>query len=250
MMALVQSEWMKYRRTLSLWFIIGGPFILALAQSIFNMISPLSATWDHTWMNVFNWWAVIGIPFGVILLVAESVSYERRSGAWKVLRAYPVFPGKLYLAKYVVLAAQTFIASILFVLLVCVMNFWEVSGSFPWKEVLSGFIVAWLTALAQLAIMLWVANIFGYGITICIGLVGLVSGVVMAENYFWIVNPWAWPIRVLEPIFGFHANGLALEKDSIFWDLSVIPDAIVLSVVSSVVLLAIGAFWFKRREVR
>lgn len=250
MMALIQSEWMKYRRALSIWFIMGGPFLLALAQSIFNMISPLSATWDHTWMNVFNWWSVLGIPFGVTLLVAESVSYERRSGAWKVLRAYSVNPGKLYLAKYAVLAAQTFIASVLFVLFVCLLNFWQVSGTFPWQEVLSGFIVAWLTALAQLAIMLLIANVFGYGITVCIGLVGLVSGVLMAEMSFWLVNPWGWPIRTLEPILGFHANGLPLEKNSPFWDLSVIPNAIVLSIVGSAVLLAIGAFWFKRREVR
>jgi lantibiotic transport system permease protein len=250
MIPLIQSEWMKYRRTLTPWLIVGGPFILAMAQSIFNMIAPLSATWEHTWMNVFNWWAVIGIPFGVTLLVVESVSYERRSGAWKVLRAYSVSPEKLYWAKYIVLSVQTFIASVLFVLFVSVLNFLEVSGAFPWKEVISGFIIAWLTALAQISIMLWIANRFSYGITVCIGLIGLISGVVMAAMSFWMVNPWGWPTRALVPILGFHPNGMILEQDSPFWDLSVIPIAILLSVVGAVIFLAIGAYSFKRQEVK
>ncbi|WP_269919423.1 lantibiotic immunity ABC transporter MutE/EpiE family permease subunit [Caldifermentibacillus hisashii] len=250
MIGFIQSEWIKYRRTLTPWIIVCGPLILALAQAIFNIIAPIGATWEHTWMNVFNWWSVVGIPIGAALLSALSVSYEKRSGAWKVLRVNSFSTNKLYWAKYTILSIQTLFASVFFTIFVFLFNFWQVSGELIILDVLTGSIVAWFSALAQLAIMVWIAHMIGFGGTICVGLAGFVSGVLMAEKSYWIINPWAWPIRALEPIFGFHANGKALENDSPFWDPSVIPIAIFLSIIGVIVFLILGSVWFNRREVR
>ncbi|MCP1308116.1 lantibiotic immunity ABC transporter MutE/EpiE family permease subunit [Paenibacillus tyrfis] len=249
-MAYYDSEWLKYRRTLTPWLVVCGPLAFALAQMVFNMISPLENTWEHILMNVHNWWAIIGFPFGVVLLTALAVFYERRSGALKVLNAYPLQPGMQYAAKFAVTSVHVLIASLIFVVLVFGLNFWAASGSVPWDSLLTGFLCAWLAGLAQIAIMLWIAHGFGFGWTVIIGLIGTVSGIVMSEQPYWIMNPWSWPIRSLIPLFKFHTNGLPLEADSPLQDPSLILIPIVLGIVSAGIVTGFGMLWYNRREVR
>lgn len=250
MIFLMRSEWLKYRRTLTPWFIVCGPLILVLAQFAFSLISRVGTTWNEALLTVYNWWGVLAVPFGVILLAMLAVSYERRSGSWRILISYPIRPWKLYLAKYFVLSLQTLVASALFVLFLLLLGFWHLSGPIPWVHLWSGLFIPWLTAWAQMAIMLWIATALGYGLTIVIGLAGMISGIIMAQSGAFILNPWAWPIRALEPIMGFHVNGLPLEPNSPLWNTGINHTLIAFGVIWSIIFVTIGSFWFNRREVR
>ncbi|AKG35628.1 lantibiotic immunity ABC transporter MutE/EpiE family permease subunit [Paenibacillus durus] len=250
MKAYVSSEWMKYRRTVTPWLIVCGPLIIALAEMIFNFMIPEGVKWVYILLNVHNWWSTVALPFGIILLVALAVSYERRSGAWKVLNTYPHKPGKLYVAKLTTLVIHILLAGALFAIFVFILNVWVALGPIPWGKLISGFLVAWLAGLGQMAIMMWLAHVFGFGLTITVGFIGLVSGILMAERSSWIINPWSWPIRALEPIFGFHANGMLLEPGSPLLNPIYISIAIALGIITAVVFAVLGTLWFNRREVR
>lgn len=245
----VQSEWLKYRRTLTPWFMIGGPLVMVLAELTIWLLSPYRRTWPFVLLMVYNWWVTLALPFGSTLLAALSSSYERRSGMWSVLRTYPASPSTLYTAKFIVLAAQTAIANVLFAVYLLATNIWLNSGTIPWRSLMLGVAVGWLSGLALLAVMLWLSTAFGFGMAIVLGLVGIVSGVFTSEKPAWLFDPWAWPVRALAPVFGFHANGLPLEPNSPLWDPSVVPMAGVLGVVFAAVFTALGAWWFKTRDV-
>ncbi|WP_025689413.1 lantibiotic immunity ABC transporter MutE/EpiE family permease subunit [Paenibacillus zanthoxyli] len=250
MIGLVSSEWIKYRRTVTPWLIVCGPFVIALAEMIFNFLLPGGIKWGYILMNVHNWWSTTALPFGITLLVALAVSYERRSGAWKVLNAYPQKPGKLYAAKLATLAIHVLLAGALFAAFILILNFWAGLGPVPWGNLASGFLVAWLAGLGQMAIMMWLAHVFGFGLTITVGFIGIISGVIMADGSFWRINPWAWPIRALEPIFRFRANGMPLEPSSPLLDPVHITVAIMLGIITAIVFAVLGTLWFNGREVR
>ncbi|MCY0896424.1 MAG: lantibiotic immunity ABC transporter MutE/EpiE family permease subunit [Alicyclobacillaceae bacterium] len=249
MNAAFTAEWLKYRRTLTPWIIVCWPMLLVLTETV---LMPQSQTWHETLMNTFNWWSVFGLSLCVTILAALSTSYERRANSWNVLCARVVRPRVLYISKWVVLAAQLLAATVVFTALVLIINYllWNPHGSPAVGQLIAGIALVWIAALPQLAIMLWVASRVGIGVTVCIGLVGLVVGVVAAEAPYWMVIPWAWAGRMLMPIFGFHINGLPLSPGSPFWNHDVIPIGIILSIVAAALFMVLGAIWFDRREVR
>ncbi|MEZ2659745.1 ABC transporter permease [Aneurinibacillus aneurinilyticus] len=249
--AAISSESLKYRRTLSLWLIIGGPFTFALMQMLFGLLMPGGVDWSHALMNVYNWWAVFGLPFGITLLTTLSVAYERRSGAWRVLRTYPLQAMRLYMAKLIVLVAQTLAACLLFTIFIAVLCSFTVTGAMPWSELLQGFAVAWLTSLALVAFMLLAAHLLGFGWTVMTGLAGIFLGIVTGNlSVVWVPVPWQWPIRALGALFGFQTNGLPQESSSPLLDPSLMVTGSLWSLLGCVVLTAIGAWWFHCKEVR
>ncbi|GGI96579.1 multidrug ABC transporter permease [Alicyclobacillus cellulosilyticus] len=257
MWCVVAAEWLKYRRTLTPWFVVGGPLLLALTACVLPLIAPTGRTWNLTLLTAFNWWVVLGVPLGSALIAALAASYERRAGAWRALRSRPLHPGRLYAAKYTVVAIHSAIAHALFSGFVVAIGgliawsrFWPLRGSIPWGNLVAGTMVCWASGLALLAVMLWCATAFPFSLTMAVGLIGTVSGVLTSETKAWVYVPWAWPVRALEPVFGFHANGLPLEKGSMFWNTGVIPIASGLGVVLAVAITALGAWWFSRTEVR
>ncbi|WP_304459380.1 lantibiotic immunity ABC transporter MutE/EpiE family permease subunit [Alicyclobacillus sendaiensis] len=249
MNAAFTAEWMKYRRTLTPWFIACWSLLLVLTDAV---LMPQSRTWHAAWMNTFNLWSVFGLPLCVTILAALSTSYERRANSWSVLCARVVRPRVLYISKWAVLAAQLLVATVVYAVLVMLIYYllWNPHGSLAVGQLIDGIALAWIAALPQLAIMLWVASRVGIGITVCIGLVGLVVGVVAAEKPYWVVIPWAWAGRMLMPVFGFQINGLPLSPGSPFWNHDVIPIGIILSIVAAALFIVMGAIWFDRREVR
>ncbi|MBX6395746.1 MAG: lantibiotic immunity ABC transporter MutE/EpiE family permease subunit [Alicyclobacillaceae bacterium] len=250
MLAAIHSEWLKYRRTPTYWIVIGGPLVMALAEWVFSLVAPGGHTWHLMLLTGYNWWVVLAIPLGSALLAALSSAYERRSGAWRILCAYPVGPSMLYAAKFAVLALQTAIANGLFAGFLLVTQIWHLAGPVPWGPLILGAAVGWLSGLTLLAIQLWFSTAFGFGVSVVLGLVGLISGVFTSEHPAWLFDPWAWPLRALAPVFGFHANGLPLEADSPLWNPSVIPVAGGLGIGFAIVFTALGARWLKRRDIR
>ncbi|MBE9916051.1 ABC transporter permease subunit [Paenibacillus donghaensis] len=251
MRSFVGSEWLKYRRTLTPWLVVAGPFIFALMQMVFGLLIPGGVDWSLALMNIYNWWSGFGLPFGIILLTALSVSYERKAGAWRLLRAYPVKGGNLYFSKFIVIALQTLIACIFLGLFIILLCSWSVTGTIPWGPIALGITISWLTSLAQIAFMLWAAHMFGFGLTILIGLAGMICGILQNNRIEgWMLLPWQWPLRALGALFGFQTNGMPLDPSSPLLDNKLIITAIIASLSVCVALSVAGAAWFKRREVQ
>lgn len=202
-------------------------------------------------MNAFNWWSVFGLSLAVTLLSALSASYERRAKSWNVLCSRAMPPRVLYVSKWAVLAIQVLAATVVFVVWAVSINYFLVNphGPLAVGSLLAGIVLVWVTALPQLSIMLCVATRTGIGVTVILGLIGAFLAPV-GESPYWGVSPWAWPGRVLMPIFGFHINGLPLPSESPFLNPNVIPGPLILSIVATALFVVLGAVWFDRREVR
>ncbi|MFX4300814.1 hypothetical protein ACOJUR_00785 [Alicyclobacillus tolerans] len=154
MNAAFTAEWIKYRRTLTPWIIVCWPLLLVLTETV---LMPQSRTWHETLMNTFNWWSVFGLWLCATILAALSNSYERRANSWSVLCTRVVYLRVLYIYKWVVLALQLLVATVIYAALVIIINYflWNPHGSPAVGQLIAGIALVWIAALPQLAIILW-----------------------------------------------------------------------------------------------
>lgn len=235
----VSSEWIKYRRTGNTrWVVWGAPLMILALVLGFGLLSPF-VTPNGGIGLLFNWWAVVWLPFGTAILAAQSAGLE----IWTGLLSLPVSRAGLYLAKNVVICLQMALSTLaLTVLAVAVAHRTPV----PWGEIFRAGGLLWLTALPELSIQLWVAVWGGYPASAVLGLAGLIVGAFCAPGPWWVYVPWSWPLRILGPVTGVAPNGL--PADEALRNPGVLPVALATAMGTAVVVTLLASVWFARRE--
>ncbi len=249
MWSVVQSEWLKYRRTATPWLIGGGPLTLLLAAALPRALVGFGLTWEQFLAIVFNWWPIIWLPFGLAILAGQSAAIERRAGAWRALRGRPIAPAALFAGKFAALATQSLLGTLWLLALTVAGGSFLTHQAPPLGRLLVIGVALWVGALPLVALMLWLALAGGFVATLLGAIVGVALGALMAEGPRWFLIPTAWPLRIALPLAGVHANGVPLEPDSPLRQLSPLPP-LGAALVATVLLLILGQWWFARREVR
>ncbi|BBL79455.1 multidrug ABC transporter permease [Rubrobacter xylanophilus] len=245
------SERIKYRRTFTHWLVALGPVGLVLSYAMVGLLGESETTWPLFLGVVYNWWPILWVPMGAALLAALAAWYEKRAGAWVLLRARPQPPAVLFGAKLLVLALHTLLSTAILAATVAVVGAVVIGAPIPLDTLLLGAFLPWIAALPILVIQLWVATAGGFGASVVVGVVGFISGALTAESSDLVhFVPWAWPIRVVIPIIGIHANGVPLGSGDPLWDSSIVPVILGLALIVAAALLAAGSLWFSRKEVR
>lgn len=245
------SEEVKYRRTFARRLVVTGPALMgALYALLVAALGNREPDWSLFLATIFVWWVTVWVPVGAALAAGLADRIERRSGAWRALRARPLSPATLYVAKLSVLALQMLAGALVMAAVTGVVGAILAGWPVPLGRLGMVVFLSWLASLPLLSIGLWVSNAAGLWASVALGLVGMVAGAVAAETPEWLYVPWAWPARAAIPAAGVHANGLPLETGSELASLGVIPPVIGVSLAASAALALLGALWFSRREVR
>ncbi|WP_142971126.1 lantibiotic immunity ABC transporter MutE/EpiE family permease subunit [Enterococcus faecium] len=248
----LKSELLKYKRTFTQKLILGIPLFFAVqaAAGVSLMPDDIVRTWDLVISMVFNVWTTIFLPFGIALFAVLVDNQERKSGNYRSLRSHNISPAFLWVNKNVAMAIHTFLASLVLVVAILVAGMLTASGDIPWRTILSANLVVWVVSLVLIPIQLWAASYKGLFLSMAIGFIGFITGIAAAPTSYWIFVPWSWSIRLLSPIADIHPNGTLLKAGNKLLDSSVIPLGIVVSLIVLIIVLALTAFWFKRRETR
>ena len=251
MMNILQSEFLKYKRTFTRRLILLAPIFfifMALPQKLF-MPADYLRPWQLILDLVFNWWPVIFIPMGLALFAALTAAQEKKAGNYRGLRVRDISPAHLWVAKIVIMGFHTLISTLVLIVTTVISGLITGSGSIPWFKIFTGGFATWIVSLAIIPLQLWMATWKGTSASIAMGFLGLIAGVVAAAGPYWIYVPWSWPTRLMSPIIGVHPNGTLLDPASPLLNASVIPKGIIISVVSLLIFTFITAVWFNRRQV-
>ena len=116
----VSSEWLKRRRSLTTWLIVGSagfvPTIIFLSR--FRRMDALPAIyrdarfWELLWRQAWEALALMILPLAVMLMVTLITQIEDRNNAWKQVHAAPVPLPIVFAAKLTVIVAL--VAAIVF----------------------------------------------------------------------------------------------------------------------------------------
>lgn len=252
MLNLLQAEVLKSRRTFARKLVIGAPLFFVLYAIVVKMLMPDGqlSTWEALLAMVFNWWSVLFVPLGTALLCALTEARERKSGAERSLRARPVSPRLLWLAKAAVLAGHTLLSSAMLVFSTLLAGLLIAEGPAPLGRILVASAAVWVLSTALIPLQLLAAAWKGTALSLLLGLAGLFAGVLSAPRPHWLAVPWSWPTRAMAPLIGVHPNGVPLPAGDPLFDRSVIPLAIGLALAFLAVSLLLTAICYARREVR
>jgi lantibiotic transport system permease protein len=110
----VHAEWLKGRRSLASWLVVGGALLVpALLLAVrLRQRRALGALyrgevfWEELWSQAWESLAVLLLPMGVIVLTSLVTHVEHRYEGWKQLRATPQSDLAIFAAKLVVVLAR------------------------------------------------------------------------------------------------------------------------------------------------
>lgn len=248
----ISSELLKYKRTFTRKLIVFIPLFFAIqaAAGVALMPEDIVRTWDLVISMVFNVWTVIFLPFGMALFAVLVDNQERKSGNYRLLRAHNNSPAYIWMNKILIMAFHTLLSSFVLVIAIFLSGMITATGQIPWGQIFSASLVSWLVSLVLIPIQLWAATWKGLFLSMAVGFIGFIAGMVSAPTSYWFFIPWAWGIRLMSAIVGVHPNGTLLEVGDKLLDTSVIPIGIVVSLLAFIIITVVTAFWFNRRETK
>ncbi|WP_422448118.1 lantibiotic immunity ABC transporter MutE/EpiE family permease subunit [Thermoanaerobacterium sp. DL9XJH110] len=251
MTGIIQSEYLKYKKTFARRLIIFGPLffiLLALLQKLF-IPEDFIKTWQLLLGQVYNWWSVLFIPMGTALFAALVQVQEERAGNYRNLHTRDISLPGLWAARVLVMAAHTGLATLVLIASTVISGLITADGNIPWFKITAGGLAMWVSSMDLIPLQLWVAAKKGAFASMAVGFLGLAAGVMAAPESYWIFVPWSRPTRLMCPIIGVHPNGVLLEPGDPLLNPSVILPGIAAAIVSFTIFTALTAIWFNRREV-
>lgn len=248
-MSTLRAEMLKYKRTFMAKLVIFIPLFFAVYSLVTSYLVPGSYDWNGILVMSFNWWPVTFLPLGYGLFAGMVASQERKAGAYRVLKAEPFAPQRIWLGKIGGMALIAALSSCVLVAgdLLC----GAIQGEVPPLSVMAlAALLCWLSTLALIPLQLWLATWAGMLASIALGAAGMIVGVLLAPTKLWLFCPWSWASRLMAPTVGVHPNGVVLPDGAPLLDAGVIPLGLAVSLAVFVVLSALTALWFARRECR
>jgi lantibiotic transport system permease protein len=115
-----QSEWLKKKRSLASWLVVGGAFftpVIILTARIKNhaALAPFyvsSDFWRKSWNQSWESMEVFLLPIGIILATGLIAQIEYKNNTWKQLHTTPQRLTTIFFAKFLVILimlAQVFV---------------------------------------------------------------------------------------------------------------------------------------------
>ncbi|MHB1416373.1 MAG: ABC transporter permease [Chloroflexota bacterium] len=241
---LLHSEWPKQRRTFTPWLLLIGPGTLALLATLPILIRPDARHWPQYLAYAAQMWSMVWVPFGGALLAGLAVLPETRGGAWRALRARPVPPAGLYLAKLAVLIGEGALASALMAALVLAGGVLVIGTGEPvrWDMLAAATLLPFAGAWALLALHLWLATAKGFAPTFTVAVGGFMTAMALSANPLGLLSPWTYPLRALSAMVAGDQGPTVLWAQAL--------PIVGLSLALALALAILGAVWFARSEVK
>lgn len=255
----LQSELLKYRRTFTGKLIVFMPIFFGIYVCVVQVVmqNPLAVANNNTTMGwetllalVFNWWPVIFLPLGFALFAALIAAQEKKAGNYRSLRAHNVSPIMIWTDKIIGMGIYSILSTVILAIVAIIAGIFTVGGSVPFGKILAGSVICWSASLVLIPIQLWAATCGGIFLSMGLGFVGMLAGIIIAPTSFWIAMPWSWATRLMCPVIGVHPNNTILEAGNPLLNTSVIWEGIAVSLIAFFALSMITSSWFKRKEIQ
>lgn len=111
--ASVRSEWLKTRRSLTTWVVVGAACFVPAIVLLIRLTRPASLPalyrttdfWMRLWISLWESMSLMVLPLTIIVLVSLVTQIEYRNNTWKQLHASPQPLGRIFFAKLAVIVA-------------------------------------------------------------------------------------------------------------------------------------------------
>jgi len=165
MIALLQAEWFKLRKSKMVPIILAGPMMGLFIGLSANLEDNMQGIEINEWyISLFSMnltYALLFLPLISGVFTSLICRYEHQSGGWKQLLALPVTRGKVFVAKYILIMLLVLAMQILYLGSVFAVGMVKgYTDSFPMEIVWKSIVGGWVATLPLVALQLWMSIMF------------------------------------------------------------------------------------------
>jgi lantibiotic transport system permease protein len=244
----ILAEGIKLRRTLAQRLCWIAPLVVVVLYVLLSLRQDLgteqAGSSKEAWINFANacWalWAFLMLPLFITLQSALLAGLEHNEQQWKHLLALPTPKSVHYVAKWVLLLLMTFVSLLFLVLFIEVAGYilsmlrptFGIRGAAPHAYLLEVSLRVFAASMLITAIHTWVAIRWrSFTVAVATGMSATVIGFVVAQSQeYGRFYPWSMPVQVFA-YEGANSNFI-----------------VIVGLVSSLVIFALGLWDFNRRD--
>ncbi|WP_025027859.1 lantibiotic immunity ABC transporter MutE/EpiE family permease subunit [Caldalkalibacillus mannanilyticus] len=252
MEAYLKSEIIKTKRTNIRRMILAIPLICSFLALEFSFLGGPEIV-RLSIETIINHWGIIWLSVFIAITAGLLNKLEKQSTGFKTTLGLPINLEKKEMSRVIFLVGLTSFASIILILLMVVSSF--LLQTSPYLVPLSACILAvfltMITSLWQVPFCLWLSRKTNLFITLLVNaMLNLNLGTFFAPTDKWWMVPYSWHLRVQMPITKLHSNGIPLPQDSELLSYSIIPIAVILSLLVFCLFTFIAVRSFAKQEVK
>ncbi|MDO5714541.1 MAG: lantibiotic immunity ABC transporter MutE/EpiE family permease subunit [Tissierellia bacterium] len=240
---LILAEHLKCKRRFIKSCIILGPVIVLFHV----LVAPY-----YFIANGYNWWYILILPGYISISASLLHQYEEKLNHYRGILTLPLSLEKTWLAKIILLVIYLWITSLIHLSILCLGKgtiLVYVAKSIPYRQMILGSFVLFVTHLWQIPFCLFLSKKIGMAFTILVHVVlGTMLNIIFATKSLWWISPYSWGSRLMVPILGVLPNGLIAEKGETMVTSTSIPLGILLSILFFLALSFLTMKWFQRQE--
>lgn len=258
MIAQLQAEYLKTKRTPTIWFTIGSAlflpviiFLIHLFRHKYYIPHDNVNPWLSYFKMHFSFIAGLFFPFYLVLSAALNLNIEHKTHSWKKLFLLPINRANFFLYKGLFLLLQTIFALLLFFIGMLFFGYLvgiihpELQllkhtpefGAFLW--ILTRLLIASLAILSiHYVLSSFLSNII---LPITLGIAFTITALIITPNWqYAIYFPYSFPGVLLRV----YTCKTATEM---WWGLTISEWS---SVIISVFVMLIGVWFFRKKQLR
>lgn len=229
------------------------PIVCSLLAISFNFLSSDPEIISLSAVTIINHWAILWLSVFIALMAGLLNNLERKSTSFKTILALPINLQKKEMSRVLLVTGFVLLGSLLLIINISLTSL--LINTNPYLAPLSSWTLAiilmFVTSLWQIPFCLWLSRKTNFFITLLLNsMLNLNLGTFFAPTDDWWLIPYAWHLRVQMPITKLHSNGIPLPQTNELLSYSVIPIALVLSILFFLLLLLITVRSFNKLEVR
>ena len=249
----LKSEILKTKRTNIRKILLMIPLLCSLLALGFNFLSGDPEIISLSAETIINHWGILWLSVFIALTAGLLNNLERKSTNFKTIIALPINLQKKEMSRVLLVTGFVMVGSLLLIAAIGLTSLLIQTSPYlvPLSSCFLAVILMFVTSLWQIPFCLWLSRKTNFFITLLLNsMLNLSLGTLFAPTEDWWFIPYSWHLRVQMPLTQLHSNGIPLPQNDELLSYSVIPIALVLSVLFFLVLTLITVRSFNKIEVK
>lgn len=241
MIAIIQSEFLKCKRTFPLQLI----WIMPLVTLILTLVLMGGQFFQY---GAYNWWYTLLLPGSLAIFCAMILQRDAKM-KYRSLLPFPIDPARIWLGKVSTGLLFLLSTSCLFFCGVTIGGY-LLGQDVSFSSSLLASLILLVTCAWQIPLCMLLTAKIGLFATVLINILGnLVFSVLSIKPGIWLI-PYAIPARLMCPLLQLGPNGIPLETGSALTDTGVIIPGLLISIFTCIIFTAGTALHFRRQEAK
>ena len=249
----LKSEILKTKRTNIRKMPLMIPLLCSILALGFNFLSGDPEIISLSAETIINHWGILWLSVFIALTAGLLNNLEGKSTNFKTIIALPINLQKKEMSRVLLVTGFAMVGSLLLIAAIGLTSLLIQTSPYlvPLSSCFLAVILMCVTSLWQIPFCLWLSRKTNFFITLLLNsMLNLSLGTLFAPTEDWWFIPYSWHLRVQMPLTKLHSNGIPLPKNDELLSYSVIPIALVLSVLFFLVLTLFTVRSFNKIEVK